>query len=650
MRTSVVGRTGPTKSSDADGGPLVGRDRDLAELRELMAGHRLVSVTGLAGVGKSRLSRAVMGEGPWQRVVRVRWKGQGAAVPGGLGRRVLAELAGGAPASRSTDVFDVAAGLPPLPTLLVLDDVDPVHLECVGLVQRLLMALPTLRVLVTCRRPLGVGEERVLRLAPLDCRAPRDAERPSPAAELFVYRARAVVRGFRPGKADLEVVEQVCSVLEGVPLAVELAAQQLSVSSLADLPDLVLRNQCRLTASGRTVPRHRSLRAAVRAEYALCEEKERAVWRRASVLLGPFTEEAAAFVCAGGGVAPEQVPFCVARLLSSGVLERLDEPGVGVRMPRYRMRRAARDFGIELLTEANEFPVAAERRLIHCRRTAAVAENLWSTGCQRQAVELAQEGHADLQAAISHALAQGEHVEWAVESMVSLWFWWMVYGHAEEGRQTLLDLLSLPPADSPARCEGGWLAAWMCAESDPERAGRLLARAWRAAVLAGDDATIGRIAYVHGVLALRHHDAGEAAAHFQQAADIIPPDAPGGPSPAVSLAALAVAQIRSAPDDARHSARRALTHPSVRTDAWATMLARHAQALLDHHNGYPGRAARRARRALEALDSTLPVPDGTTALRELIEDVGEQADRPRRGALLPLPRGQASPPGQADRP
>ncbi|AZP22297.1 hypothetical protein EJC51_43145 [Streptomyces aquilus] len=639
MRTSVGGPGGLVTPGDSESGTLVGRDKDLAALRAAMAGHRMVSVTGLAGVGKSRLCRAAVGVGPWQRVVRVRWTGRGPAVPGGLGRRVVEELTG-RPASR-TDLFAAVADLPALPTLLVLDDVDPVRLECAGLVQRLLMALPTLRVLVACRRELGVGEERVFRLAPLDCRSPRDTGRPSAAMELFLDRARLAVADFRPTESDLRAIEEVCSVLEGVPLAVELAAQQLGAHAPADLPRLVTHNQCRLSADGRSVPRHRSLREAMAAEYLLCEEDVRAVWRRVGVLQGPFTEETAVFVCAGGGVAAEQVPFCVARLVSSGILERLDGPG-GISMPRYRMRRAPRDFGFEQLTGTKEFRVAAERRMLHCRRTAAVAENLWSTGCQRQAVELVRERQADIQAAIRHAVARQEHVEWAVETMVGLWFWWMVYGHVEEGRRALLRLLSLPaPADSPVRREGWWLAAWMCADRDPRRAGELLARAWRAAVLAGDDATVGRVAYVHGVLACRHHDVHSAAAHFRQAADTIPALAPGGPTPAVSLAALAVAQLRSAPDDARHSARRALTHPSVRTDAWAIMLARHAQALLDHHDGRPRRAARRARRALEALDPTLPDPRGTAALRQLLSEAGERAARPRHGSLLPPSRGEA---------
>jgi predicted ATPase len=547
-------------------------------------------------------------------------------------------LIGKAPTPGTTDLFGAIADLPDVPTLLVLDDVDPAHLECVGLAQRLLLAAPKLQLLVTCRRPLGLGEECVFRLTPLSCVPPRDHAGPSAAAELFLARAHdASAAEFRPKERELQAIEQVCQLLEGVPLAIELAAQQLATHRLGDLPGLLEHNQSWLASADQEVPRHRSLREAVGADYLLCEEAVRAVWRRVSVLVGPFAESTAAYVCEGGGILPEQVPFGLTRLVSSGVVQRLGDVG-GVRAPRYRMTRAARDFGMEQLVKAGEFPVTAERRMIHCRQTAAVAENLWNMGCQRQAVELVADLHADFQAAVRHAITHREHVERAVEGVAGLWFWWMVYGHVEEGRSALLALLPLCPSDSPVLVRNWWLAAWLSVDDDPQRAGQLLARAWQAAILAGDDATIGRVSYVQGELAWRQLDARTAATHYSQAADTIPNRAPGGPSPAVSLAALAVAQIAIARRDARRSARRALTDPSVRSDAWATTLARYAQACIDHHDGHPRRAARRARRTLDALDPTLPAAQGTAALRQLINDVEEQARPPRQHPRLPAPR------------
>ncbi|MGA5066451.1 hypothetical protein ACPB9E_22265 [Streptomyces exfoliatus] len=156
--------------------------------------------------------------------------------------------------------------------------------------------------------------------------------------------------------------------------------------------------------------------------------------------------------------------------------------------------------------------------------------------------------------------------------------------------------------DHPAAVRGQWLEAWLTAGSDCGGAGELLSPAWTAAVMAGDDATVGRIAHVQGVLAMHRGD--PAAEHFQEAADTIPLGAPAGPSAAMSLAALAVVRSGIAPRAARRTARRVLTQSGVRGDSWACLVARYALALADHQEGRTGRALRRARRILASLDGT----------------------------------------------
>ncbi|MFD9903441.1 ATP-binding protein [Streptomyces sp. NPDC059063] len=600
-------------------GGLVGRERESAALRELLAEHRLVTVTGAVGVGKSRLACAAAGAvpAPWRRVVRVRRRGSGADRPGALAAAVLQALTGRRPGGTVVEVGDLVRQLPAEDVLLFLDDVDPVHAECVRLVQRLLMAVPTLRVLVTARRALGLGEERVLALAPLPTEAPDGGSGPAPAVELFLERARAAAAGFAADGDDLAAVAAICRSVEGFPLAVELAAEQVAHYPVRHLADLVERHQCWLHSPRPAPRRHRSLRDALGAAYALCDRAVRIVWGRASVFAGAFDESAAVFVCAGGGIGPHDVSVCLAHLAAVGVLEPLHDPG-GPRGPRYRMRRAARDFGAERLGEAGEFEVAAERRVAHCRQVASTAETLWSTGCQAQAVRLVQDEHDDLTAMVRYALGRPDHAPAALATVVDLWFWWAVYGRAEEGRGQLLRLLPLCPADSVLATRGRWLAAWLSASSDPGTARALLARAWPAAVLAGDDATVGRIAHVQGMLAFHQGDARGAAEHFQEAAATLPYDASGGPSRAVSLAALAVAQAAFAPRAARRSARRALAQPGIHADTWAGILARYARAYADHRDGRSGRAWHRARRALASLDKGVPEPHGCGALRQLI--------------------------------
>ncbi|MDG9717868.1 AAA family ATPase [Streptomyces sp. DH24] len=652
MWTRIGGPEVLSASSGEAPGRLVGRDPETETLRELLRKHRLVTVTGPAGVGKSRLADAAVAttrDAPWQHVVRVHWQGRGRAAPGALAAAVVRSVSGVRPRRDSAGVDTVVRGLPGVRNLLFVDDVDPVHGECVGLVQRLLMTVPDLRVLVTARRPLGLGDERVLRVPPLSVRpgaGESGAERGEhgPAVELFL--ARALVDGFRAEGAELDAVTEICEALEGVPLAIELAAAQLDRHRPAELARLLRRHQCWLASLHAPLRRHRSLRDAVGASYVLCDRTLRVVWGRASSFAGSFTEGTAVFLCAGGGVAPHDVPGALARLAAIGVLERIGDPG-GVRQPRYRMRRAARDFGAERLRDAGESPVALERLMVHCRRVASVAESLWSTGCQSQAVRLVLDELDDVTAMVEYALQHPEHAEAALDVVVGLWFWWAVYDRGEQGRGYLLRLLPLCDSDDPLVVRGLWLAAWLAVAGDPRGARTLLGRAWQAAVLAGDDATVGRVAHVQGVLALHLGDVRSAAEHFQEAAETIPPHAPGGPTPALSLAARAVAQAAFAPGAARRTARRALRHPGIRQDLWACLVARYACAFVDHRAGHGGRAWRRARRALATLDPALPAPYGAAALRELVADIecGAEARFPLFHLRpVPLPRVQASAP------
>ncbi|MGW7411151.1 ATP-binding protein [Streptomyces sp. NPDC054863] len=656
-------------------GGLVGRGGERRALQELLDEHRLVTVVGGAGVGKSALVAltARTSKGPWRRVVHVRWQGSGRGTPGALAAAVYEAVTGAATGTRQgpeavtegaagggavtegaaggarpdpgaaagmRSVPGVAAGARPVPgavefqalverfaatgVLLVLDDMDLVHRECVGLVQGLLMAVPGLRVLVSSRSALGLGEEQVLELTPLSTQAPEGGSGRSPAVQLFLDRAGDHAAGLGDDP-DLRSVTAICHALEGFPLAIELAAEQLDRHRPADLAELLEQDQCWLSRPWSGVRRHRSLRTAVGASYVLCDREVRIVWGRLSVLAGSFDESTAAVMCAGGSVLPHQVPSCLAQLAALHVLETVRAPG-GLREPRYRMLRSARDFGAERLREAEEVEVAADRRAIHYRQISVVAESLWSSGSQAQAMRLVRDEQEDLRATLRHALHHPDHAELALETALNLWFWWAVHDGAEEGRGYLLQLLKLCPTDRQLTVRGLWLAAWLTSYSEPRAAGELLDRAWPAAVLAGDDAAIGWIAHVQGLLALGEGDARAAAEYFDQAARTVPAQAFGGPSAVVSLAALAVARTDFAPRAAQRAARRALTRPGIRSDAWACALARYAQALVDHHHGRSGRARRRAHRALASLEGPLPGPHGPTALRQLLTAVAAEAE------------------------
>ncbi|MFE4666974.1 ATP-binding protein [Streptomyces sp. NPDC056716] len=627
----------------------MGREPEVAALHQLLARHRLVTVAGAAGVGKSALARvgaeAMPGAAaPWRRMIRLRWDGDGPAEAGSLTQAALRAL--GEAQIETVSVAAATAGgtgkrrnrttPTPTPTLLVLDGIDAVHGECAALVRQLLTTVPALRLLVTSRRPLGLGDERVLEAGPLAVGSPDGRPGDGPAVGLFLRRAQALTGRAFTADADLRAITAICAVLDGNPRAIELAARHTTRHPPGVLAELLTHSQCWLDTPDPEGAGNRSPRASIGAGYALCERAERTVWARTSMFAGAFAEDAAVFLCAGGGVEPERVPGSLARLSALGVLEPVEPPD-GLRGPRYRMNLAAREFGAERLRAAGEFAVAAERRMVHCRNVATVADSFWNSGDQTGAARLALGGEADVKAMIRYAVAQPAHAEAALETVVHLWFWWAVYGRAEEGRAYALRLLPLCEAEGPLTVRAQVLAAWLCAPDDPRTARTLLGRAWPAAVRAGDDALIGRISHVQGVLALRAGDARTAAEHFRSAAHLVPPYAPGGPSGALSRASVAFALAGLDPRAARRSARRALATPGIRDDAWTSLVARYAGALVDHRLGRTARAWRRGHRALEGLDAGLPEPHGSVPLRRLLT----QIERRRPGGTptpMPPPR------------
>ncbi|MET9949945.1 hypothetical protein ABZ135_00155 [Streptomyces sp. NPDC006339] len=471
------------------------------------------------------------------------------------------------------------------------------------------------------------------------------AARPSPAAELFL--ARVAAHGSPPGGGELGAVERVCRLVEGVPLAIELAAAQLGDATVGELAERLEAGVCWLAGPGSRVSRHRSVRSSIGAVHALCEPAVRHVWRCVSVFAGAFTEAAARFVCEGLGIDADEVPPALAALAATGVLHPYGEIGT-VQEVRYRMARAAREFGRERLTASGEAVAVRDRHARHCRSVAAVAEALWTSGLQRQAARLVLDEHTDIVCLVRRAAREPSLARAASDSVLHLWFWWAAHGHAEEGAAHLLGLLPLLRTDEADRARAQWLAAWLSTARDPATSHRLLDAAWPAAVLAGDDALLGRIAHVHGTLAWQRHDLRAAAEHYGYAAATIPEHASAGPPAAVSLAALAVVQTHTDPEAALRTARRALARPAVRDDTWARALAHYARALADHRAGRTGRARHRARRALAQLDPGLDAPQAHRALRRLLDHVDDtgpdDSGRHRRHPLsLPAQRSTAAP-------
>jgi predicted ATPase/DNA-binding SARP family transcriptional activator len=366
---------------------FVGRDADVERLDGLLDEHRLLTLIGPGGAGKTRLASEVAGrrqdraaDGVW--IVELAAIGDpadvGATALGALGLREARLLqhsgSGVAPATGGTPspgdpvehLLDVLAERE---CVLVLDNCEHVIDAAAVLADRLLAHCPRLRIVATSREPLGIAGERLETVPPLGLPA-ADADAATalahPAVRLFVDRAAAASPGFVVDATNVASVVEICRRLDGLPLAIELAAARLRSLPVAQIAAR-LDDRFRLLTGGSraALPRQQTLRAVVDWSWDLLSEEERLVARRIAVFPAGVTPESAAAVCAGDGLDADAVLDLLAALVDRSLLVLVDRDA-----PRYRMLETIREYGIEQLGACDEL---ARTRAAHARYFAASA-------------------------------------------------------------------------------------------------------------------------------------------------------------------------------------------------------------------------------------------------------------------------------------
>jgi predicted ATPase/class 3 adenylate cyclase len=413
--------------------PLVGRERELREGRELLSRHRVVTLVGAGGTGKTRLalqlaadSAESFGDGVW-------WVPLAALNDADLVEPAIAHAVG---ARRP-----LSEHLRQRRALLLLDNFEHV-LDAAPVVARLVEEAPELRVLVTSRAPLRIAAEQQCPVPPLDR---------EDAVALFVERARAV----SPSFTDDDGVTTICERLDCLPLALELAAARVRVLP----PDVMLeRLESRLpllTKGSRDAPvRQRTLEATLEWSYALLDKGEQTLFARLAVFAGGFDIAAAESVVAADVDTIES-------LLEKSLLR---ETGDG----RFSMLETIREYAAAKLAEAGD----GEVRLRHLEHFASVAEELGDElFFERARLERLERDHDNFRAALAFGLAF-DHVELAMRLAGALRFFWWAHSHIAEGRRwieaTLLRGVDVPP-DVRARALSG-ASYFACIEGDFERA------------------------------------------------------------------------------------------------------------------------------------------------------------------------------------
>ena len=336
--------------------PFIGRDRELNDLARLLGATRLLTLTGAGGSGKTRLARETA-----HRVAgafdRIAWVDLAPLADGDL---VAAQVATSLHAVEhiGTPPWElVVGGVGTQRVLLVLDNCEHVVDACARLAEHLLRSCPNATILATSREALGVASETAWLVPPLVS---------DEAVQLFIDRARAALPTFAP--ASDAAVRDICRRLDGIPLAIELAAARIRVLSPEQIAQRLDDAFRLLTGGSRTaLPRHRTLRATMEWSFGLLAEREQVLLRRLAIFAGSFTLDAAEAVCVGAPLETEDILDGVSALVDKSMVTM--EPGDGI--ARYRLLETVRQYGVERMRDAAEL-TALER--LHADYFLSIAE------------------------------------------------------------------------------------------------------------------------------------------------------------------------------------------------------------------------------------------------------------------------------------
>ncbi|MGW0552217.1 BTAD domain-containing putative transcriptional regulator [Streptomyces altiplanensis] len=432
---------------------IVGRENAVLGVCHLLGSSRLVTLTGPGGVGKTRLAVETAGQAAAGRPDGV-WfvelagldpsPGQGADVNADADADAVCAVAGavmralhiteaGEAGEQVSPVGRLTGALRGRRLLLVLDNCEHLVHPVAELAGTLLRDVPGLTILATSREPLGVGSERVWPVPPLE---------PPSAVDLFMERA-GTAPGFTLDPDNAEAVAVLCGRLDGIPLALELAASRVRTIGVHGLVARLADDRFRLLAGGtRTAPaRQRTLRAVIDWSWELLTAAERIVLRRLCVHAGGCTLEAAEAVCAGDGVKATEVLDLLARLVDRSLVV-LDDRAEG---PRYRLLESVKEYGLEQLRAAGEAEAVRERHSLYYTELAVRAQPLLrGPGQQRQLRRLDQES-ANLRRAFACAVQRGA-ADQALRTVNALAWYWVLRGRLAQARGALDTALAAAPA------------------------------------------------------------------------------------------------------------------------------------------------------------------------------------------------------------
>jgi predicted ATPase/DNA-binding winged helix-turn-helix (wHTH) protein len=444
---------------------FIGRAAAIEETRRLFAANRFLTLVGIGGAGKTRLAinvgvelRDDFADGVW--LVELAGLSDPALVPQAVASAI------GAPEQHDRPVLDsVIAFLRTKSLLLILDNCEHLLASCAELARLALAMSSSVRILATSRESLGIDGEVVFRVPPLTM--PKADGALSPQAllafespRLFLERAVCVQRKFEATDVNAFDIARICQRLDGLPLAIELAAAQTKVLSVSQICQR-LEDQISLLDGRNRPTRHQTLEAVIDWSYQLLTEAERAILRRLSVFAGGGTLQAAEAICCGDGVGKHDVLDLMARLVDKSLViaETLGSEA------RYNLLETVRHYGQRKLAEGQEADATQKAHLQYFVALAEKAEVLFRGASVVEWAERIAAENDNMRAALQWSLTGGGDVGVGLRLAGAMAFFWRMRGHVNEGSRWLAELMSRAPegvyfARAKAYSGAGLLAWW----------------------------------------------------------------------------------------------------------------------------------------------------------------------------------------------
>jgi predicted ATPase len=456
---------------------FIGREREMRDVESLLKASRLVTLTGSGGAGKTRLSLEIGARVVEDYADGVAFVELAPLSDPGLVPLAVATALGFTEKDGVSLAQTLVTQLKTRELLLIFDNCEHVVEASAQLAQVLLESCAGVRILATSREPLRITGETTFRVPSL---ALPDAGTPSspqalsqyPAIRLFIDRAQAARTSFRIDPSNADAIADICRRLDGIPLAIELAAARARTLPTHEIARHLDQRFALLTEGSRTaLPRHRTLRALIEWSYDLLDTTEQTLLTRLAVFAGGFTLDAAEQVCIGGCVDRYEVLALLASLADKSLVQADELDGA----TRYRFLEMVREYAIDRLRERGEEVRTRERHLAYYVSLAEEGEPEFLNARQGEWLERFEAEHDNVRLALAWAAKEGSDPVSGLRLAGAVWrFWWM-HGYIVEGRRWLVAFLTAtkgagPPSVHLKALRGAGLTSWGVADYAATRA------------------------------------------------------------------------------------------------------------------------------------------------------------------------------------